>query len=917
MALPYAGATIEEIEDEDAPTPSQSSLSSTKAQPAYTILQRDNKGKEKPFVIADPVETYLSTLGPDETPLPVIVAKESHALRSIYALIDNKEQVECVLDGGSQIISMSEEVCHALGLAYDPTVKIALQSANKSLDTSLGIARNVPVQIADLEDLIDDQEEVALIIESSPGNPDDIFISAYTSVHNESEVSLAYLLASDDPNIQKYSTLVQEGQAVFLTDISDRPRNKSHSSRPAQSTFSTSISSLDLLSSLDSSSTSSQKSKTQKHEENLETFDANVQAKKKYKPVHLKIKPINAALPDKFRIRREITGDPLEHIPTLNANPPPFTPSGRYTAERREQLHSDHGSDFLSPAEFDLMDDFMVKHDTAFAWDDSEKGRFKPEYFPPIDFAVVEHKPWVQRKIPIPPGIYDEVCRIIKEKIASGVYEPSNSSYRSRWFCVLKKDGKSLRIVHSLEPLNAVTIRQSGVTPTPDHLAEKFGGRACGGMLDLFVGYDERLIAISSRDLTTFQTPFGAMRLVTLPMGWTNSVPIFHDDVTYILQDEIPEFTIPYIDDVPVRGPASRYLLDNGEYELVPNSQIRRFVWEHFENLNRIVQRMKYAGGTFSGKKLILCASEIVVLGHRCTPEGRLPQASQIAAVTNWGPCQTLSEVRAFLGTVGVLRQFIRNFAHRAHHLVKLTRKGQPFEFGDDQLKAMADLKHAVQNCNALRALDYSSLSPVILAVDTSYIAVGYHLCQCDEEDPRVRYYARFGSITLNDRESRFSQPKLEIYGLYRSLRTLRIYLIGVRNLIVEVDAGYIKGMLSNPDIQPSASINRWIVSILTFHFKLVHVPGSHHGPDGLSRRPRQPGDPPIDETEEHDFEDWIDRFHGFIHFINPVPYVARLRIHSTFTNTVAEDPAAATSVFERRLTDYYHIPRKELRRFH
>ncbi len=35
-------------------------------------------------------------------------------------------------------------------------------------------------------------------------------------------------------------------------------------------------------------------------------------------------------------------------------------------------------------------------------------------------------------------------------------------------------------------------------------------------------------------------------------MGWTNSIPIFHDDVTFILQPEIPEFTIPYIDDVPV-----------------------------------------------------------------------------------------------------------------------------------------------------------------------------------------------------------------------------------------------------------------------------------------------------------------------------------------------------------------------------
>src|SRR5436190_4855479 len=144
--------------------------------------------------------------------------------------------------------------------------------------------------------------------------------------------------------------------------------------------------------------------------------------------------------------------------------------------------------------------------------------------------------------------------------MAAGVYEPSNSSYRSRWFTVVKKDGKSLHIVHSLEPLNEVTIAHSGVPPLPEHLAEQFGGRACGAMLDLYVGYDERLIAPTSRDLTTFQTPYGAMRLVTLPMGWTNSVPIFHDDVTFILQPEIPHITIPFIDDVPVKGPATRYI---------------------------------------------------------------------------------------------------------------------------------------------------------------------------------------------------------------------------------------------------------------------------------------------------------------------------------------------------------------------
>jgi hypothetical protein len=80
----------------------------------------------------------------------------------------------------------------------------------------------------------------------------------------------------------------------------------------------------------------------------------------------------------------------------------------------------------------------------------------------------------------------------------------------------------------------------TGVPPIPEHLAEQFGGCTCRGMLDLYIGYDERLIAETSWDYTTFQTPFGALRLVTLPMGWTNSIPIFHDNVTFILQAEIP-----------------------------------------------------------------------------------------------------------------------------------------------------------------------------------------------------------------------------------------------------------------------------------------------------------------------------------------------------------------------------------------
>ena len=168
-------------------------------------------------------------------------------------------------------------------------------------------------------------------------------------------------------------------------------------------------------------------------------------------------------------------------------------------------------------------------------------------------------------------------------------------------------------------------------------------------------------------------------------MGWTNLVPIFHDNATHILQPEIPHVTQPYIDDVPVRGPATMYIQVNGELETIPeNSGIQWFIWEHFQDLNHIVQRMKYSGGIFSGYKSILCVPEFTVLGHRCTAKGRLPDQDRLAKIVNWGPCKDLTDVHAFMGTIGVCRLFINNFAHHAHHLIKLTRKGAPWEFGPE-----------------------------------------------------------------------------------------------------------------------------------------------------------------------------------------------------------------------------------------
>jgi hypothetical protein len=64
--------------------------------------------------------------------------------------------------------------------------------------------------------------------------------------------------------------------------------------------------------------------------------------------------------------------------------------------------------------------------------------------------------------------------------------------------------------------------------------------------------------------------------------------------------------------------------------------------------------------------------------------------------------------------------------------LNKLTRAGVEFEFGEEQEKVMEDLKEVLLNSPMLKPINYQSPTLVILAMDTSIYAIGFHLAQCD-----------------------------------------------------------------------------------------------------------------------------------------------------------------------------------------
>ena len=113
---------------------------------------------------------------------------------------------------------------------------------------------------------------------------------------------------------------------------------------------------------------------------------------------------------------------------------------------------------------------------------------------------------------------------------------------------------------------------------------------------------------------------------------------------------------------------------------------------------------------------------------------------------------------------------------------------------------------------------------------------------------------SRYGFLPFFATEANYSQPKLELYGLFHTMRHFHLYRVGTKNLRVEVDGKYIRGMLNEPELQPNAVINKWIQGILLFDFELVHVSAvKFKGPDTLSRIP-------VDQSKVLPYDDsWLN----------------------------------------------------------
>ncbi|GBG66574.1 hypothetical protein CBR_g64846 [Chara braunii] len=483
---------------------------------------------------------------------------------------------------------------------------------------------------------------------------------------------------------------------------------------------------------------------------------------------------------------------------------------------------------FLTEEETRLIKRTCQEFHLAFAFSDHQKGRLGAKLIPPVRIHTVEHECLNNKGPSYEYAIGGEVTDLLRAKMDSLVAEPTASSYANQWF-VFRKPNKTLRWIQDLQKLNAVSIRDADSLPQADLLAESHAGRSIYSLIDLYSGYDQLPLDVWDRPYTAMHTPVSQLQMQGTPMGFTNAVAEAQRRMLAVAGDMFPEKCEPYIDDNPIKGAHEK-----DETEVQP--EIRRFVWDHLQDIKDLLRQFLVYNITASGPKSILAVPEVTILGFCCGAYGRKPDPAKTDKISQWPtPLRTTTEVRAFLGVVDFWRIFIKNFAKITEPVRAMIREEGTMDWTEEREGVVQRLKDILTSETvALSAPCFNDEvgRPFILETDEGPLAVGGVLIQRDEggkERP-----IRFESRTPNFAERRYSQFKKEVLAILHCLKTFQTYLFG-RRFILRIDPTNGAGALKNyRPIDPT--VGRWVGFIWQFDYKIERIAGIRNKADGLSR---------------------------------------------------------------------------------
>ena len=396
------------------------------------------------------------------------------------------------------------------------------------------------------------------------------------------------------------------------------------------------------------------------------------------------------------------------------------------------------------------------------------------------------------------PKVKAELDRMVADEIIRPIDEPTK--FCSPMVIAYRKSG-DVRIVTDFRKLNKSINREELQIPTLDELAFKVKGAKYFSKCDLRPGFWQIPVDKDSEQYLAFSTPVGRYCYRKLPMGLSASPEFFSKVLNRVLEGL--NSVLVYVDDIVICS---------------------RTVEEHYDLLTSVLQRLRDAGLRLNPEKCEFFRKEIEFMGHA---KGLQNSPSKLAAIKQMSPPSDKISLRSFLGLAAYLGQ--RYIAHYSTFVKPLwdMLQEERFEWSDENTQTFYNVRDLLCKDTVLSYFDPSK--DIIVQTDASKQGLGAVILQ--DNKPVV-----FVSRTLTDTETRYSQIELEFLAIVFGLTRLRRYLLGTK-FVLMTDHKPIVQLMEKPIDTLSNRLQRWLVAIQHYSFKISHIKGSSNIlADALSR---------------------------------------------------------------------------------